>query len=406
MGWSRSKLALALCGLYLTCAPAAQAQMNPANDSSEPDTGYHVGGMMLYPTVSVSGAYNDNVFAVQTGAKSDFSYEVRPAVSLQTTMARYLFALNAEYSHRGYAKYTGENSDDFLFGGKGAFNVASSTMIEGSTEFARLTEARGDTNLPAAAAKPTNYYRWASAADIKHVFVDLQAELGGTYTTMRFDNSPAVGGGTIQEVRRDRDVTGEYLDLGYQFSPGYQVFTRGSLNQRQYRLSVSDFRNSHGYEAVGGVRAQLSHLVEGQAYIGYLSQHYGSFSKDVGGFDYGLKLDWDMTPLTKVKADVSRSIEETDQLGSPSYFMSAVTIGIEHTLTRSITLMVGGGYANNKYQNIARNEDVYSATIGVQYAFTPRLSVAANYKYASRNTTIAGANYDQNIFEIRLNWAR
>ena len=71
---------------------------------------------MLYPTLDVSGQYNDNVFAVNTGAQSDFSWDVHPGVRLESTWTHYLVALTAEYDLRRYDTLTQEDTDNYLFG--------------------------------------------------------------------------------------------------------------------------------------------------------------------------------------------------------------------------------------------------------------------------------------------------
>ncbi len=405
MVWHRGKLALAFCSLVAVCTTSAMAQIAPVNVGPEPETGIHLGGFMLYPTLDVGGQYNDNVFAVDTSAQSDFSYEIHPALDLESTWTRYLVALKADYDLRQYSKFTSENTSNYLFSARTEFNLGSNSLVDASSEYARLTELRGNTNFTAGAAKPTNYNRWNNLFDFKHVFNRLQADLGGSYTTLRFENTPAVGGGTILEVDRDRDVASGYVDLGYQFSPGYEIFTRGTWNQRDYRLAISQFRNSSGYEAVGGVRAQLTHLIDGQAYVGYLSQDYKGFTKTVGGFDYGLQLNWSLTRLSTITAAVSRSIEETDATGASSYFATDASLGVTHALTRTVTLNAAFSYNNNKYQDIARNENIYGATAGIDYGLTPHFHLVADYRYSTRSSNTVGAKYNQNLIEAKVRLA-
>ncbi|MEI9995405.1 MAG: outer membrane beta-barrel protein [Rhizomicrobium sp.] len=389
----------------MSARTATAQQIAPTNVGPESELGIHLGGFMLYPSLDLSGQYNDNVFAVDTGAKSDVSWDVHPALRLESTWTHYLVVLKAEYDLRRFDTLTQENTDNYLFGGETKFDLGSDTQFDATSEYARLSELPGNTNVTTNAAKPTNYFRWNNAADIKHVFDRLQVDIGGAYTTLRFQNTPAVGGGTLFEVDRNRDVASAYLDLGYQFSPGYQVFARANWNQRDYELAVFKFRNSTGYQADAGVRVQLSHLVDGQAYVGYLQQDYKAPLTNIGGVDYGAQLHWSATRLTDVTLDVHRSIEETDQVGATGYFATVASLDVSHALTRSVTLNANVAYTNNDYHGVVRNEDIYTAGFGIDYHFRPQIHLVADYQYNTRDSNVPGTNYSQNIVEAHLRLA-
>ena len=399
-----TRVACALGVLAVVRVTPAFAQLTPVNVGPEPELGIHMGGFLLYPTLDVSGEYNDNVFAVNTGAQSDFSYHVRPEVDLESTWTHYLVSLKAEYDLHRYDVFSQENTNDYFVSGETKFDLGSDSQLDAMSQYAQLSELPGNTNVTTNAATPVTYLEWDNKADFKHVFNRLQVDLGGTYTTLRFSNVAAVGGGTLLEIDRNRDVTSGYADLGFQFSPGYQLFARGTWNERDYELASSDFRNSTGYEAVAGVRTQITHLIDGQAYVGYLSQDYSGFSQ-VSGLDYGLQLNWSVTPLTTIVADVTRSIEETDEAGASSYFATIASLGVTHSLTRTITLNANFSYQKNDYQGIVRNEDIYGATVGADYELTPHFHLAADYKYTTRESDIAGTSYDQNLVEARVRLA-
>jgi hypothetical protein len=381
------------------------AQITPTNVGGEPELGIHMGGFMLYPSLDTSGQYNDNVFAVNAGQKSDFSWDVHPALKLESTWTHYLLAFNAEYDLHRYDTLTQENTDNFLFGGNTQFDLGSDTQFTAASQYARLSELPGNTNVVTNAAKPTNYFRWDNTADVKHVFDRLQIDIGGEFTTLRFQNTPAVGGGTIFSVDRNRDVANAFVDAGWQFSPGYQAFARVSWDQRDYEFLVSKFRDSNGYQADAGVRVQLSHLVDGQAYLGYIKENYKAPLTSIGGFDFGAQLHWSATRLTDVTLDVHRSIEETDQLGASGYFSTVATLGVTHQLSRSVTLNANVGYNNNDYHGVVRNEDIVNASVGVDYHFRPQVHLVADYQYNTRDSNVPGTNYSQNIVEAHLKLA-
>ena len=379
--------------------------ITPVNTGPAPDTGILLGGWVLFPKLSAGGGYNDNVFAVENGAQDDFVYSVQPSLDLETTWTHYLLTFRAQYDLEHYARFTSENQDDYLFSGEFKFDVDAATQVDTNSEYARLTEARGNTNLSASAAKPVNYDRWYNSFDVSHEFNRLMVELDGTYTTLRFSNVPAIGGGTVIEVDRDRDVGTLAAEIGYEVSPDYTMFARGNIDERSYRLVSSQFRNSHGYQADVGVRLGLTNLIVGQAYIGYLQEDHRSPLGTVAGLDAGAQLDWSPTELWKVTLSGYRSVEETDELGATAYLASTAALLVTHSLTERVTLNAGVSYANDDYKGLTRNEDIVGATFGASYALTRNFSLTGDYQYTNRSSNLVGGSYSQNLVEARAQLA-
>lgn len=397
---------LAVCSLVLVAAASvpAWAAITPVNTGPAPETGIHMGGFMLYPELTVGGQYNDNVFAVNTGAQSDVSLDVHPSLRLDSTWSHLLISLKAQYDMTRYNKLSQQDTDDYLGRFETKFDLDADTQLDATTEFGHFSELPGNTNITANAAQPTEYNRWNSTIGIKHVFNRLQIDVGGDFTTLRYSNTPAVGGGFIFSSDRNRDVADAYADLGYSFGRGTQVFTRATWNQRDYSLLVSKFRNSSGFEVVGGIRLELTNLISGQAYVGYLQQDYKTLSS-IGGFDYGAQFDWFVTRLTTVSIDVHRSIEETDQVGGVGYFATGASLSVMHQLTRSVTLEANVEYTNNDYRGVSRNEDIVSASVGAKYHFMPQLTLGLDYTHSTRDSNVPGTNYSQNRVELGLKLA-
>jgi hypothetical protein len=376
----------------------------PVNTGPAPETGIHAGGFMVYPTLDTAGQFNDNVFAVNAGAKSDYSLDLHPGVYVASTWTNFLLGFNAQYDWHAYDRYTSQNTTNYLFNVEAKADLGERSQIDLVSEYDRLDELPGNTNITANAAEPTTYFRWNNTADFVKEFSAFQLGLGGFYTTFRFEDTPAVGGGIIDEEQRNRDNAGGYVDLAYSLTQSYQIFARGTYNTRDYTETVSDFRNSTGYEADAGVRTALTSLISGEAYLGYISQDYKGFST-VSGADYGLQLNWNVTPLDTVVANTSRSIQEADEVGASSYFETDAALGLNHSLSHTVMLNLQFLYTNNDYQGVPRQENIYSVGAGADYELTPHFHLAAQYRYSTRSSNIAVSDYSQNLIEIRARLA-
>ena len=385
--------------------PDYNSPMNQVDlQTTEPETGIHMGGFMLYPTAEVDAAYNDNVFATQNNNSSDEIYKFKPGLSLQSLWSVHQLNVWANLDSEIYQKNSTENQTNYSFGANGMLEASYATHFYGSSEYDHLTEERGNTNLPGLAQKPTQYTDWASELGVAQRFNRMTIHAGGTYSQLRFDNTPAIGGGTILTDLRSRNVSTEYADAGFEFSPGYSIFARGTINQRSYTDASFGARDSNGYEFDAGVRAEITRLIQGEAWVGYLNQDYKGFSS-TGGFSFGVTGIWSVTPLTTVTANIARTLEETDEAGSSGYFASGGTVTIDHELSRTIKVHVGMAYTKNDYRGIDRHETVYGPTAGADYSLTPRLAFGVSYQYVHRDTNVAGADYNENQVTAALKLA-
>ena len=373
-------------------------------EAQEPYTGIHMGGFMLYPTLEGDVTYNDNIFAAETDTVSDEIYKVKPGLSLQSTWSVNQLNAWANLDSEFYDHHSDQDQENYSLGTNGMLEASYATHFYGSTEFDHLTEEFGNTNLPTNALEPTKYTDWASELGIAQRFTRLTFHLGGTYSILRFENTLQIGGGLLPEDLRDRNVSTEYLDAGYEFSPGYSVFTRGTVNQREYSNSSFGPRDSNGYEADVGLRAEITRLITGEAWVGYLTQDYKGFSS-VNGPSFGVTGVWSATPLLSITSNIARTLEETDETGSSSYFASGGTLTADYRISHTVTLHLGMAYTRNDYQGIDRHENVYGPTAGIDYSLTPRLVLGLSYIYACRDSTVPDSNYSQNQASLALKLA-
>jgi hypothetical protein len=228
---------------------------------------------------------------------------------------------------------------------------------------------------------------------------------GASYALLNFDNTPATGGGTIVQSIRDRSVTTEFIDAGYEFRAGYSIFGHASWNQREYNRSVSSFRDSTGYRYVGGLRADITNLISAEAFGGAFSQDYKGFSTADGGI-YGFKLAWSPTPLTGVAAWITQTIEETNEVGASGFLATNTGFAIDHEVTRLISLHLGAQYTNNDFRGIARQEDIYNFQLGADYEVLRYVRLGAAYRYTTRDSSVTSADHNRSEFLVSLRAAR
>lgn len=367
--------------------------------------GIHAGAFTVYPQASVTGSYDDNIYATDTNTKSDFITKLDSAMFVYSNWSSHALNFNAGVSKSFYNSHSGENRLDWNVGTDGRLDVTRDTQLTGALSYQKLHEDRGDPSSPGAAAEPVPYTLFTGSAGISQRFNRMMASITGEYNDYDYDSVVSTTGVAIPQDFRDRQEYDESLKVGYDVSPDTNVYLRGTLNQRKYDQHppvVALNRDSKGYAVVVGSDFRLSNLAQGGIYIGYQTQSYDSAAlSDINGLSYGANIEWYATPLTTVTFNADSIVNET-ALAASGYLSQSVGLRVDHELLRNVLLYANVGYQNDDYTGASRTDDILTAGFGANYLLNRNLSINFGYSYTDRNSTAAGADYKQNIIGLTL----
>ena len=367
--------------------------------------GIHAGGFTVYPQASVTGEYDDNIYASDTNTKSDFITKLATSVAVNSNWSRHALNFIAGVEKSLFNSHSGENRLDWNVGLNGSLDVTRNTQINGGLSYQKLHEDRGDPNSPGASSEPVPYKLFNATAAIDQRFNRMTAELSGQLDDYNYDNVVSTTGTPIDQDFRDRKEYTEALKLGYDVSPDTNVYVKGSLNQRKYDQHppvVALNRDSKGYAAVVGSDFRLSNLAQGGIYIGYQKQNYDSAAlSDISGLSYGADVEWYVTPLMTVTVNADSAINETTSAAS-GYLAQSVGLRIDHELLRNLLLNAKVGYENDDYTGISRTDDIITAGFGADYLLNRNFSISIGYNYTNRNSSITGSDYSRNMIGLTL----
>ncbi len=401
----QNKLKITTACVIAMCAPlTALAAEGRGGDGDYAAHGVPLGGFTLYPTLELSFGFDDNILAQQTNQIDDTLYTLKPELNLVSNWSRHELVLSVTNKTVWHSEQSSEDLSDWSFGAEGRLDVSYATSIHARAIYSMLTERRGDTNAVGNAAEPTEYDRFDAYAELRHQFNQLGVALGGGITTFDYSDVAATGGGTIDNDNRDRTVLLGRAEVNYGISPDTKVFVRGTMNEREYDQQPPVAlvnRDSQGYEVVSGLSFDVTHLIEGEIFAGYLEQNYDALT-DINGLSYGAALDWYPTQLSTISASLTRSVEETNSIGASGYLRTAANVSFRHELLRNVSVTMNGAFSTNDYEGIAREEDIWSAGLEAEYLVNRNLAATVGYSYETRDSSLAGADYDRNRAYIGL----
>jgi hypothetical protein len=383
----------------------------PAYDAK----GIPLGGFRLFPALETSASYDDNVFKTADGL-SDWFFTIAPAARLKSQWGRHFLELYSGLNYYNYQTYTKENLVDWNIGADGKFDISRSANMSANVFYGQMHELWSAPNNVAGYQDAPNRY-FQTHVDVSSVYQPnrLGFGLGGVFDNYNWTTTPRTGGGFLYNDDRDNNEFQAYAKVYYDFSPGYSGYVKFSYDERDFNLfddrtKFSDgrgyHRSSHGYRVDGGVNLQISHLVSGEVYVGYLTQLFSQNVphplQNVSGFDYGVQLDWYVTPLLTAHISGKRSLDDVVLSGVSVADNKNVTLSADYEFRPNIIVQGRAGYTNTRYVGSGRTDDYPSVGIGVMYLVNRYVSLNVNYNYSERSADTAALAYTDNTVSIGL----
>lgn len=361
--------------------------------------GTRVGSFRFLPEISVEELFNDNIYATHNNEKDDFITIIKPRLALRSDWNRHALNFLAASGHGIYSDNTGENYDDYLVQTDGILEVLNNTRLAALASYSKNHEERGSPNDVATQNGPVTFFVRTLQGEFYHKFNRLKFNAIYSNQDFQYDNGQSVTGGFVDNGIRDRvdnEITGR---IAYEVSPDYDVYLQSAYVNRDYNGRSN--RDSQGYNVYGGVRADITGKLFGDIYAGYLHHDYDTAAYgDYDGMGFGVNGYWNPTGLTTFTLNIGRDMQETIVANSGGYMQTRVRLNVDHELRRNIMLSGVVGYNNDDYQNISREDDVWSAGAGIKYLLNSHFHLYADYNFISRDSNINANDYDQNRFLI------
>ena len=364
--------------------------------------GVRAGSFLIFPKVEVGTTYDDNVFATESDEEGDFLFQVLPTVTAQSGFSRHQLRFSAGADVGRYADNTSENYIDYFVTGSGRFDITGDAALLSNLSYRQLHEDRGDPDSPDTASEPIEFSRTNAELAYQQRFNRVTGRIGIGAENEDYDDVASITGETLDQDLRDKWAYSAVGQVGYDLYPGYQPFLRFTYTRTEYDEGTVK-PNSDTYEAVVGTTLDLTNLLTGEIFVGYLSRSYDEeqFS-NFTGLAYGLKLDYAVTQLTSISGNIERGVDEGFGIAPNPRERTTFQIGVDHELLRNLVLSALAEYQMDDYQNTNQEEDYYVLQAGATYNINRNLYLRGTYSYSTRDSNIAGSDYDRNLFLLRV----
>ena len=377
--------------------------------------GVRLGGFKLFGTLEADEVFNDNIYATSnaTGKQAAFIQLINPTLELKSDWANHM--LNA-YAKGGFGFYSVDgarnNYQDISVGADGRLDIQRNWNVYGGASWNRRHDEFGTPNTPTGIGLPVTVYNQSTAnVGYFQTFNRFNVRLDGRFDNYNFfNNGLGPTQGVIPNSDRNRNEFREALRFGYQFSPGYEIWVRGSLNQRQYfQLDSSGLdRSSNGFDIVGGMIIDLGGITAVEIFAGYLQQTYvsGQFST-ISTPTFGLIGYWNPIRGVWVKPFIRRTVDDSALQGTAAYINTSGGLDVNYHVLPNVRLDGHADYTVADYTALSpgtsnQYDQYFTFRAGVQYLPTPNFYVGPTYQFIHRTSNQFNADYDQNVIMLRL----
>ena len=213
-GSIKKAVALNTLVLLLPIAANAETNMQDAVDETETTTentagqskkpGYHAAGFRIRPSVSVTGKFDDNIFATDSDEESDFITVISPRLNVDSTWDKHSLRFKVGADVGRYGDFDAENYDDFWLTADGKYNLTATTDIFGGLGYGSEHEGRDSPDAVLGGLYPTTYESRNGYVGIKTLQNSTTYRIGLTYEDLDFDDVLDAAGGSIINDDRDR----------------------------------------------------------------------------------------------------------------------------------------------------------------------------------------------------------
>lgn len=404
-----SRLLMASAAVILAASATsafAQGQFDRSRNSSVRDRprpdyealGIGTGGIRILPQATVNVAYDDNIYASETGEISDVITTVTGEANLFSDWNVHQITALARIRQDLYSDNSDENATTYNLGVSGRLDATRDIALTGGINYDNLIEPRSASGNPTAAVRPIEFQ--VAGADLGGfvTFNKLRVRGNVSRRDYDYDDGRTIANTIIDQSFRNQKATRGTLRADYAISPDTALFVEGVLDKRDYdRSSTTSLvvRDSNGAEFNVGADFDITDLIRGSVQVGYLEQDYKDPSiTDTSSVGGRVAVEYFPTQLATVTFRAERTVRDTGLITTSGYLSSDYSVQIDYELLRNVILTARVNAGNDDYEGLFRKDTRFGTTLSGVWLLNRRWGVGANYNYTKQDSEGLGRGRD------------
>lgn len=403
--------------------------------------GIHKGSFYFFPVVELGIGYDDNVFRLPDSVdgrdviigsdgstasvktrQSDTAVIMRGSVAMNSDWNRHALNGLATMDLGKYSDLSSEDFGNYSLGLDGRLDVKRGNAFTSKIGTTTRNESRSSVDsrepegntLIVFGEEPTRYTFNYVGVGYKYNPARLGVSANLDYEAINYDDVTNIFGQNVDNSDRNRTRPNATARIGYELMPQRSLYIEGQVYNIDYDSQFDNNgieRSSTGYKTTAGMNFDLSNLLVGDVFVGYLEQNYDSDTQaDISSSLFGMGLTWFPTRLTSIDFRLDRNVEESTEATASGYLSSTAGVVIKHELKRNIILTADADYTKNEFQQNVEgrkeNENITGFGLEGRYLISRRWFTSLQYRRESRESDIAIQEYTDNrgLLTLGVNW--
>ncbi|MBF0173874.1 MAG: outer membrane beta-barrel protein [Magnetococcales bacterium] len=355
--------------------------------------GIPVGIFRTKPKVTLSSTWENNIYKSQDHESSDFIHGIEPEITLVTHWRKDSYQLSWKGKHQDYLNHNLEDRTDHTLSAKAEWSPNRKTVITMEYQFKDEHDERGapGTGSVNPATPPNEWFENILSGSTQ-------------WTSGRFRTVLDLEWGYRESENNGQSSQDRYWDelgltLMYALAPKTKLLVETGLKDITYATAPEN--NSLESRVLAGVTWSATAKTEGGFKLGAMHKEMDDDAKEDGN---GITLSSDVTwkPLSRSSVHLlaSRGFDE-GETGSEHFIATDFKVDASHDIRPKIKLKGDMGFNNSDYSG-PRNEDLWSAGVGLDYKLPKWFFVTGRLGHSTKKSTEADADYDSDLFTIAL----
>ncbi|TGX53490.1 hypothetical protein E5A73_11680 [Sphingomonas gei] len=385
------------------------------------DNSHQVGAFRVTPQIAVDASYDDNIYATDSDKRGDVYLTIHPQLDVKSTWSRNALNFTGYFDRDVHAKYTGEDVSEYGASLDGRYDISRQTRIYLGVDAARSAERRGSLSSFTQSAEPVRYNSFIANGAFEQDMGSLRLRGEGRFRRVTYEDALLANGTKIDQAFRAFDIYSGTAQASYDLNTLTSFVLRGTLEQRRYDLRPGDVgfdpltavdRSGDSTLVEVGVTREITNLLSGTVRLGYLSFRYPDPRlNDVNGVSYYANINWNITPLTTLRAIAQRRVDETTSPITAGNLRDEISVSADHELLRALILHADGRYAwinpsvadgvTSLIDNSSRETEL---GFGARYYIGRKLRLDADYTHQKRASDNPLLSYVSNIVTVGVSF--
>jgi hypothetical protein len=367
---------------------------------AKPD-GLRFGNYLVFPQAGAAVVFDDNIYATDLEKVSDFRSELTPGVKFQSQMPRHVLDFSLDGKIVNYADHDDQDYASVRAKLDGALHFDHAHTVAASLLSGLEHEERIDPSYPSTAKGPVPVFHNRASVGITRDVGRLYGTLSATAESWDYQDTKAVNGSNLDLDPRDTEIYSTQLKFGYRFSPGFELVgkIRGLAQQNEGDALVD--RDALGFEALAGLAFETNPLLRWRILGGYGYRDYEQAG--LAPLQTSLleaDVQWLPTQRLTIYATLARQIVEAAEIESSGLVQTEGKLRAEYEIYHNLVLNGGIEFRHDAFEGLDRNDNVYKASVSLDYYFTKNWLFTFGYDHQMRDSTSDSLDMHRNRFMV------